>query len=654
MCTDGGDGRAGGGAGSLALCLPLSSSGVAASEAEDRLAHIVLEDSAVVFVGVRADDAVFGDKTERWFADALKRKCVLLPAFSAAATEVSVVNALMGEALSSSAHRCDYFALWSDAISRASTSCFAPAVAAAFDELARADGGAAPAGLGCVMLPDAARPGCAVHPVVHRRHFDAFGKFCPFEEEVVSDIGRWVYETYRRASLAAFLPDFFVSTVEAEEEDCARHWKNAAPCVLDAAVERLRAYAPGMRRTRTLDVVTPTFRGNLELLRRIAALRVPEGFSTHFCMVVDDPEMPKATKEELRGMVHKHAPYLRVRYNKTNLGASGSRNGGVAASAAEWVLFLDDDVDVPDTLLHAYARRVLEDETAAGFVGKTTFPPPRTLMQHGTHLSDITYFWDIADKMDDIAWGVTANVMLRRTAARFDLAFIKTGGGEDISFCIDTVALTDKLLRPAPEAHALHPWWSDCKTTGDINPVRFLRWTQGDGLLFDKYPQFTYRSPPNIQEVCFGCAVGGAAAALSGRFEAAKGAALCAAWALFAEAVDEAVRLALPGRVNPLSPSGFVKTAYAFYVRKHVDVGNLWVHIKRGKLHHLCKRFDYFCGRKSLLVDTTLRFAKFASFVAAPLISTTSVAADNPAVAAAASFAPIALVATLRALWKEY
>ena len=37
-----------------------------------------------------------------------------------------------------------------------------------------------------------------------------------------------------------------------------------------------------------------------------------------------------------------------VRANECNLGAPASRNKGLSLTAAEWVLFLDDDVHVED------------------------------------------------------------------------------------------------------------------------------------------------------------------------------------------------------------------------------------------------------------------------------------------------------------------
>ena len=78
-------------------------------------------------------------------------------------------------------------------------------------------------------------------------------------------------------------------------------------------------------------------------------------------------------------------------------------------------------------------------------------------------MSDITYFWDIALKMEtapgsdrDVpANNFVANVLVRNTPLQFDEDFIKTGGGEDIDFCL---RLPKWPLQSVPKASATHPW----------------------------------------------------------------------------------------------------------------------------------------------------------------------------------------------------
>ena len=52
-----------------------------------------------------------------------------------------------------------------------------------------------------------------------------------------------------------------------------------------------------------------------------------------------------------------------------------------------------------------------------------------------------------------VPWAVTANLAVRNTAERFDLRFPKTGGGEDIDWCIRSC---DAKLVVVPKVNALY------------------------------------------------------------------------------------------------------------------------------------------------------------------------------------------------------
>eukprot|EP01118_Nematostelium_gracile_P016497 TRINITY_DN6845_c0_g2_i1.p1 TRINITY_DN6845_c0_g2~~TRINITY_DN6845_c0_g2_i1.p1 ORF type:complete len:246 (+),score=46.41 TRINITY_DN6845_c0_g2_i1:46-783(+) len=115
------------------------------------------------------------------------------------------------------------------------------------------------------------------------------------------------------------------------------------------------------------------------------------------------------------------------------------------------------------------------------------------MASNAIHLSGITYFWDIATKREKIPWGVTANLLVRRSNHYFDSEFIKTGGGEDIDYCLQ---LKKFPLLACPDAVAEHPWWSN----GNRTYGHFYRWAYGDSLLMEKYPHLTYRNVPNVWE----------------------------------------------------------------------------------------------------------------------------------------------------------
>ncbi len=79
---------------------------------------------------------------------------------------------------------------------------------------------------------------------------------------------------------------------------------------------------------------------------------------------------------------------------------------------------------------------------------------------------------------------------------RFDAAFIKTGGGEDIDFCL---RLARQPLRCVSGAVCDHPWWNDSRRCYQ----HFFKWAIGDSLLIDKYAHLSYWNYPNVIEISF-------------------------------------------------------------------------------------------------------------------------------------------------------
>ncbi|KAH9938678.1 uncharacterized protein B0H18DRAFT_968298 [Fomitopsis serialis] len=263
----------------------------------------------------------------------------------------------------------------------------------------------------------------------------------------------------------------------------------------------LREYHPHVERKLTVDVVIPCYRVNLAYMDKFLALRPSPTCTVMFIVIVDDPCSPN-----IAALMEKyaHRPDVRIRVNTQNLGASASRNRGLQESAAEWVLFLDDDVAPKDNILVETEKVIRENPRAAGFVGTALFPIADTIVTAAIHLAGVTYFWDIARKRADdcdLPWGVTANLIAKRNMednieARFSFAH----GG--VGFCA------------APEVVVTHPWWNK----GQRSWWRFYMWGKGDGALVAMYPQFTYReAAPNSAELLVLCAVltvGGCATSL--------------------------------------------------------------------------------------------------------------------------------------------
>jgi hypothetical protein len=176
-------------------------------------------------------------------------------------------------------------------------------------------------------------------------------------------------------------------------------------------------------------------------------------------------------------------------------------------------------------LLLEYAQYIRAHPRATGFVGLSRLPTPTTARQAGIHMAGVSYFWDIATKepgASELPWGVTANLCIRRppaSAVSFGAGFPKSGGGEDIDYCLRLRAHvaatlpTSEGLVAAPRAVVTHPYWNE----GRPHLSHFYGWAHGDGHLIDLHPRLTYRNLPNLAEtllVLLGAA--GALAACAG------------------------------------------------------------------------------------------------------------------------------------------
>jgi len=367
---------------------------------------------------------------------------------------------------------------------------------------------ALPLGFGCVAFEDQSFPGMPTFPVVHKLHLDIFaGEVVP-EIFLNQDGDPFLFQLYRRWGCATMSRDAVLWN-SIGGSDSARYVKESALAWSFGPLDRAVTHASSWLASQTvfadrsqpklsIDIVVPSYRVQLPLLERILALRPSNRVVTMYIIIIDDP---KSSERMVLEAKYGHRADVRIRTNSTNLGASASRNRGLKESSADWVVLLDDDIEPDDDLLLNVERSILEHPKAAGFVGNVSFPPADSIFKTAVHLSGVTYFWNIADKMkDDLPWGVTANLVVRRNHddVDFDLAFPKTGGGEDIDFCRRKCAVNPgSCFVHAPDVRVTHPWWAHGRRTY----WRFYGWGEGDSNLIGKYPEYRYRDfAPNSSE----------------------------------------------------------------------------------------------------------------------------------------------------------
>ena len=383
-----------------------------------------------------------------------------------------------------------------------------------------------PLGFGCPFWNDCSFPGFPSFPCIGRAHHDIFRALIPQHRKdsfVNQDLDPYIHTLYTKLGAspcvdAAILKNGVGGNMNPRYEKVpAQGWRDV---VLDDFRDFVRPYVPkGTPEDVLLDVIVPSFRVQLDYLQSICFLKVPNQIRTNFIIIIDNKEALLRVARDLskctgsisvskaEGILERYLSRagntIRVRCNEFNIGASASRNRGLDESAAEFVLNLDDDL-VPDSdLLEQYGSKLIEiDEKVVGLVGLVRFPraPDIPLRHAAVLMSYLTFMFEIAER-DDMyspAWGVTANILFRRTNIRFDLIYSKTGGGEDVDYALRVAkASGGGTFLSVPEARVVHPFWPGSVLT---LASHFYNWAIGDGALFKRFPQHCYWSFPNLPE----------------------------------------------------------------------------------------------------------------------------------------------------------
>jgi nucleoside-diphosphate-sugar epimerase/glycosyltransferase involved in cell wall biosynthesis len=475
-----------------------------------------------------------------------------------------------------------------------------------------------PQGMGCVAFTDVTFPGMPTFPVIHRTHMDIFGGQVIPDTFINQDGDPFLFQLYRKWGCSRMISSRISNGVGGSlparyKQQHADGWtfgplENAASTVEAWLVASFLTTARKM----TLDVVIPSYRVQLLFLDPILVLKPSPTCEPMFIIIIDDPYSPNIAKLEAS---YAHRPDVRIRVNTTNLGASASRNRGIKESAADWIIFLDDDVTPQVDMLLETEKVIRSHPHAAGFIGNAFFPVANTIFTNAVHLAGVTYFWDIAAKMplneSDMPWGVTANLIARRVqdGVEFDLQFPKTGGGEDIDYCRKkrdfSIAHGGEGFYPAPDVVVTHPWWND----GQRSYWRFYMWSKGDGGLIKLYPNLTYVDhTPNSAELFLISAMLATLGAFAYLFTRSSfmfnGAMSLAMATVIANMVHDVYRhlwrdadraKALKSSLKGLG--WIVAVVESALIRMTTECGRLIGQFERGEILLLGRRFDWFTGR---------------------------------------------------------
>ncbi|KAF8748014.1 GDP-mannose 4,6 dehydratase [Rhizoctonia solani] len=269
-------------------------------------------------------------------------------------------------------HTCDYYVLMGDDIELLDEG-WMRTIHQRFQTLSDESGG--PPGFGCVAFTDITFPGMPTFPVVHRTHMDIFNGHVVPEEFINQDGDPYLFQMYRHFGASTTVPSGYTTRWRSDDARYEKqHLSNWTFEPLENGKTRIREWAalhaPRVEQKMSLDVIVPSYRVELE-----------------------------TSPEDIRSQ------------------AESDLNRGLTESSAEWVAFLDDDVDPSPNYLVAAEKYIRQHPNAAGFVGNAISPEQ-----------------DCSRR----SLGVTANLIVRRNIrddVTFDLIFPKTGGGEDIDYC---------------------------------------------------------------------------------------------------------------------------------------------------------------------------------------------------------------------------
>jgi len=518
-----------------------------------------------------------------------------------------------------------------------------------------------PFGFGCPWLNDVTFPGFPTFPVIGKEHKKIFGGLIPrhrCDSFCNQDLDPYLQRLYLQFGASPLLKDVELSNSRGGAAEDVRYkrihavgWRDWVLDDVDTIRRYVSHHSPkGARPKLLVDVVVPSYRLDLEFLERICSLHVPENWRTTFIIIVDNPVLLVKKIEGIRGMIKSTYDHqtltlascqlekflseksisstysgnnIRVRANLKNAGASASRNRGLDESAAEYVLFLDDDVIPESTLLEEYNKylcmNAVDEETLLmGLVGMVKFPRhPNLPLKHAAVLmSYLTFMFEISSKAvnQHLAWGVTANLLVKRVPGlRFDTVYAKSGGGEDVDFCL---RMMGGHLKAAPNAIVHHPFWD-----GSLLHLfsHFFHWAVGDSALFNRFPTLVYHSYPNAAETLLIIVLPMA---------------IIFSWSYLILALVTILVVACDVTMDVADWKEFQNRCEVleyryhpwFYLRAHVlanlmvivlEVGRLWGHLSRGQFVNVAKRFDWHCDRLPAIPRNFCRkeLLKFASFI---------------------------------------
>lgn len=499
-----------------------------------------------------------------------------------------------------------------------------------------------PFGAACIAFNDRAFPGFPTFPVIHRLHFTIFDKLLPYQ--LINQGGDpYLFALYNRFKASQFAPGVDLENTLGGKNETTRYrkrhvrWNNE---ILSTGITTLAA-ALGRDPVICMDVVVPVFRCDMVNLKSIIELRASIDVNVTFWLIVDNPDA--ANLNEVMNLENSQDNYsVNVRVHNRNFGASVARNTGLDYSDADWVVLLDDDVIPDEKLLDAYLGGVIRYPDANILVGSTHLPAPHNLLTHAMVACDLIGSFTIAEKRHDPPWGVTANLCVRGRSSRlrFSAEYPKTGGGEDIDYCVRAATKPGAIVA-VPGALAYHPWWSGGSLSGVLH---ILGWARGESTCVGARAlrQHVFFSAPNGAEFVFFMLMFDIALWVFGFSIDWNWVAATVVFLFFMEICFHVPhvfhRVAAPWSGS--FPGKLFVSILAACVILLQESARFAAHLRSASLSNVCYRFDWVCGRnpgyvKQVKRNSMYRLIFFTAISVALQMKDVKVATAREAIVAA-------------------
>jgi hypothetical protein len=238
-------------------------------------------------------------------------------------------------------------------------------------------------------------------------------------------------------------------------------------------------------------------------------------------------------------------------------------------------------------------------------VGLTSLPSPTTLIEHALIASQMTFFYNVSLRMKNPPWGVTANLCVRGRASHgvwFSTIYPRTGGGEDVDYCMRIKDLhpyhqRHEVVAAVPEARVQHPFWPNITR-------QVIGWALGDVKCLGALPLKSFYSPPNWIEFLLLLALF--------HILTSSGHGLAFVAVAIEVCIIEITLTAIVAYPNtPECGSLLGKLSIATtaaYLPMVQDIARLTSKLSRMQFSHICRQFDWMDGQRDHVVAT--RFAQ--------------------------------------------